>query len=119
MMQCNEWMGRGTYNFINTNPALGVHHQIVHLLFLIHLALGNGPLQHKHKSLGNADIAVLDNAVAASLGILALDTHASASAMAGLMLDESAGGENTAELVVDGRERDSDSSRHFFVLGSR
>lgn len=101
--------GRETYDVVKRHPALGVFNQVVDLVLLVDFGLLDGSLEHEHEGLGDADVPVLDDAVGAAL---ALDAHAPAAAMAGGVLDESAGGEDAAELLVDGGKGNCDGGGH-------
>jgi hypothetical protein len=90
---------------------------VVLFVLLVDLVLLDSPLQHEHEGLGDADIAVLVDAVAtAAVAVLALEARGPAAAMTRRVLHEGAGREDAAELVVDGREGDSDGGRHFLIF---
>jgi hypothetical protein len=101
--------GGKTYHVVESHPAFGVLHHVVHLVFLVYLTLQDRPLQDKHQCLGNGDLPIFYHVVFATL---ALDAHAPAPAMARRVLDDSAGGQDTSVLVVDGGKGDSNSSGH-------
>lgn len=109
----------GTYHVVDIHPALGICYQaLVLLVVLVNLLLGDGPLEDEHETLGDADVAVLVDAVAAAavvLGaILGLEAHAPAAAMARGVVHEGAGGEHATDVVVHGRVVHSDGSGHFY-----